>query len=119
LDQKALRIGRRNEARRPREHRGPGLARCIHRARYQEGQLREELAVLLGHVVSDHARADLRHPLAHASALLRGALAGVEGLGRVLRRAVPMVQLSRWGHGDLRKVKAVCPVRFWFVSNFG
>ena len=72
------------EARRRRQHTGPRLRSRIQAADDQERQLGEEVPMLVGHVVAQHARAEGLHPLAHAGARLHGALALVPGgRGRV------------------------------------
>jgi hypothetical protein len=48
-------IGRMREAGRRRQHAGPGLQVRVDAADHEERQLREEGAVLVGHVVADHA----------------------------------------------------------------
>ena len=62
------------------QHRRPGLAIGVDAASDQEGQQREEIAVLLRHVVTDDARADFGHALLHACTRLHRALAIVEGI---------------------------------------
>ncbi len=74
-------IGRMREPRGRRERAGPGLQAGIEAADHEERQLREEFAVLIGHVVADHARARGLHAFAPAGLGLQRALAGVEGRG--------------------------------------
>ena len=73
-------IGRLHETRRAREHAGPGLALVVHAAHHHKRQQAEKLAVLIGHVVAHHARADLRHLRLHAGARLQGLFTSVEGV---------------------------------------
>jgi hypothetical protein len=78
-DYQPLRIGRRDEARRARQNRGPRLALGVQGARKQERQLHEELAMLVGHVIANHARPGFGQPRARAGAFLPRELAFMEG----------------------------------------
>lgn len=81
IDAQVRGIGRMREAGGRREHAGPGLQIGVEAADHEERQLGEEFAVLVGHVVADHARAHGLHALAPARLYLQRALAGVEGFG--------------------------------------
>ncbi|MCH9020412.1 MAG: hypothetical protein IIA73_08620 [Proteobacteria bacterium] len=54
------------EARLSAEHRRPGAAAGVDRADQQERQCREELPMLLRHVIADHPAARLFDPVADA-----------------------------------------------------
>ena len=86
------RIRRTGEAGLARQRRRPGLRLRIQAAHDEERQLGEEFAVLVGHVVADHARADFGQPRARSGALLQRQLAFVECGGvhaRFLQAARP------------------------------
>ncbi len=60
------------------QHRCPRLPLRIERAQYHKRQLREEVAMLVGHAVADHLPAGARELVAHAQPVLQRAFAGVK-----------------------------------------
>jgi hypothetical protein len=85
-----FRIGRAHEAGRPREQRCPRIAALVDRARHDERQLREELAMLLRHVIAHDAPPDAVHALIDAEGFLNGDFA------RMPRRR----RGGRWNSGE-------------------
>ncbi len=80
-------IGRVQKSRLAGKDGGPGIAAGVDRAGQDEGQLRIELAMLIDHMIADHA-AVRRHLLGNAGAALNRNFADVPGRALDLVRSI-------------------------------
>ena len=74
-----------SKTRRAGQQRGPGITGRIDSAGDEERQLREEYAVLIGHVVADDLLPGDRHAFGDAQAALQRDFASVPGRGHFRR----------------------------------